>query len=348
MIDFTNARISHIFIHQLGSKSLDEPCQYSASEPDISDEELQSGLLAYLLHPFNQPEYFSFRNDSPENSENEVYQGVSELFSEAASLPSISAQMAVQLFELSVQSSVKPGYFLVAMLEGLILDGENLSGIGIYKMEQLSSFLLPAIKGKKASLGLSYGFPAERPDKACLVLNTLKENGYKVLVVEKGGKADGSSYWRDDFLQVKSFEDGFHHTRNFLTLARSFVSDVLPEEFEVTRTDQIDYLNRSIGYFKSNEQFNEDEFKKDVFNSPEVIRSFEGYKKTYEDASDFTLSSEFEISSPAVKKQSRVFKSVLKLDRNFHIYVHGNRELIEKGVETDGRKFYKIYYTEEN
>jgi hypothetical protein len=126
------------------------------------------------------------------------------------------------------------------------------------------------------------------------------------------------------------------------------VSDVLPEEFEVTRTDQIDYLNRSIGYFKSNEQFNEEEFKKDVFNSPEVIRSFEGYKKTYEDASDFNLSSEFEISSPAVKKQSRVFKSVLKLDRNFHIYVHGNRELIEKGVEEDGRKFYKIYYTEEN
>jgi hypothetical protein len=48
-----------------------------------------------------------------------------------------------------------------------------------------------------------------------------------------------------------------------------------------------------------------------------------------------------------VKKQARVFKSVLKLDKNFHIYIHGNRELIEQGVEKDGRKFYKIYFEKE-
>jgi hypothetical protein len=49
-----------------------------------------------------------------------------------------------------------------------------------------------------------------------------------------------------------------------------------------------------------------------------------------------------------VKKQSRVFKSVLKLDRNFHIYIHGDKDLIERGVEKDGRKYYKIYYREES
>jgi hypothetical protein len=39
----------------------------------------------------------------------------------------------------------------------------------------------------------------------------------------------------------------------------------------------------------------------------------------------------FSISAEAVKKQSRVFKSVLKLDKNFHIYIHGDKELIERG-----------------
>ena len=43
----------------------------------------------------------------------------------------------------------------------------------------------------------------------------------------------------------------------------------------------------------------------------------------------------------------RVYKSVLKLDRNFHIYIHGNTDLIEKGIDDDGRKYYKIYYQEE-
>lgn len=59
------------------------------------------------------------------------------------------------------------------------------------------------------------------------------------------------------------------------------------------------------------------------------------------------LSNSFEISSQAVKKQTRVFKSVLKLDKNFHIYIHGNKELIEQGIEKDGRKYYKIYYQNE-
>jgi hypothetical protein len=27
--------------------------------------------------------------------------------------------------------------------------------------------------------------------------------------------------------------------------------------------------------------------------------------------------------------------------------VHGNTDLIEKGVDSDGRKFYKIFYVEE-
>jgi len=39
---------------------------------------------------------------------------------------------------------------------------------------------------------------------------------------------------------------------------------------------------------------------------------------------------------------------VLKLDKNFHIYIHGDRNLIEQGEEPDGRKFYKIYYEEES
>jgi hypothetical protein len=35
------------------------------------------------------------------------------------------------------------------------------------------------------------------------------------------------------------------------------------------------------------------------------------------------------------------------LGENFDIYIHGNKEMIEKGVDDDGRKYYKIYYNEE-
>lgn len=79
-----------------------------------------------------------------------------------------------------------------------------------------------------------------------------------------------------------------------------------------------------------------------------MITSFKKFKGDFQNERELNVVSEFEISAQAVKRQSRVFKSVLKLDRNFHIYIHGDKELIEKGVDPDGRKYYKIYYREES
>ena len=44
------------------------------------------------------------------------------------------------------------------------------------------------------------------------------------------------------------------------------------------------------------------------------------------------IEDEFDIHLSAVKKQQRVFKSILKLDKNFHVYIHGRKDLIEKEV----------------
>lgn len=106
-------------------------------------------------------------------------------------------------------------------------------------------------------------------------------------------------------------------------------------------------LNRSIHYFKNHDTFDGKEFEEDVFSDPNVIQSFRNYKDNLNGSNDINIDNEFDISSLAVNKQKRVFKSVLKLDKNFHIYIHGDRNMIERGVENDGRKFYKIYYEHE-
>lgn len=38
---------------------------------------------------------------------------------------------------------------------------------------------------------------------------------------------------------------------------------------------------------------------------------------------------------------------MLKLARDFHIYIHGDRNKIQQGVDEKGRKFYKTYYEQE-
>ena len=121
------------------------------------------------------------------------------------------------------------------------------------------------------------------------------------------------------------------------------------EQFVVNKSDKIDMLNRSMDYFKTKDQFNMDEFAEEVMYHPEVIDTFKQYKQTYEQAKGVTIEDEFDIHLAAVKKSERVYKSVLKLDKNFHIYVHGRKDLIERGYDEGKEKnFYKLYFDEES
>ena len=89
------------------------------------------------------------------------------------------------------------------------------------------------------------------------------------------------------------------------------------------------------------------EFANEVMEQPEVIERFNQYKSAWQQEHEIDIPDDFTISDSAVKKQARIFKSVIKLDKNFHIYIHGNRDLIQQGTDKNG-KFYKIYYKEEN
>ena len=48
------------------------------------------------------------------------------------------------------------------------------------------------------------------------------------------------------------------------------------------------------------------------------------------------------INDAAVKKTSRILKSVIKLDKNPYIYIHGDRKLIQQGQDENG-KYYIIF-----
>ena len=107
-------------------------------------------------------------------------------------------------------------------------------------------------------------------------------------------------------------------------------------------------LFRSVAFFKENNEFSFDDFANQVIGQPEVIQSFRDFREDYQDDRDVKIEEHFEISAPAVKKQAKIFKSVIKLDKNFHIYVHGNRQLIEKGYDDDrDMNYYRIFFKEE-
>ena len=204
-------------------------------------------------------------------------------------------------------------------------------------------------QGGNFTINRDEGISLSKLDKGCIIFNLEKEEGYLTLLVDNAGKGGETQYWKNDFLNLRPRNDNYHQTQNLLSLCKNFVIEKLPTEFEASKADQADMLNKSVKFFKENETFAMDEFTGEVMQNPDVIKAFNDYKHQFVQERDIEISDEFDISSQAVKKQQRVFKSVIKLDKNFHIYVHGNREYIERGFDEEaGMYFYKVFFKEES
>lgn len=349
MLDFSLLTLSAVSVHQIGNKTNGEPIIISKETVSNKDEKLEELLLQYFLKPFHQPEYFhlSFSNDDHEL--NPVYHYAKQCFEQEGSFHIQSIHLAKHLYETALHPNIKSGDFYVAQFKDLQYEGNLVQAIGIFKAETKDHFIKMQRAGTGFSVNYDLGTPIDKLDKGCLIINIDSDKGFKVCAVDRVNKSAEALYWRDQFLKIKPCSDNFHFTENFLTVTKDFVTKQLKEEFEVSKAEQIDLLNRSVAYFKDNERFDQQDFSKTVFGDHEgLITSFKDYQKLAETELDIEIRDGFDISDQAVKKQARVFKSVLKLDKNFHIYIHGNKNLIEKGTESDGRKFYKIYYTEEN
>lgn len=85
-----------------------------------------------------------------------------------------------------------------------------------------------------------------------------------------------------------------------------------------------------------------EEFAGEVLADDEVIQSFNAFKTQYEDERDYVLSDDFAINEAAVKKNARLLKSIIKLDKNFHIYVHGDRKNSNKDKTKTGNTTFSI------
>lgn len=344
MIEFSNCKIEVAAVHQVGNKTNEGEIHFSRRTLDLKDEKLNELLLKFLITPFADPEFYSFTFSNDDFTLNPVFQYASQIFANPDDLHRSSMDIAKHLYELSVHPNIKSGDLFVVFFSGIQINDEITDAVGIFKSENRQSFL--KLENERGEFHINYedGINIDKLDKGCLILNYDLDKGFKVCIVDKSSKSVEAQFWKDGFLQLKPCSDDYHYTTNYMQIAKEFVIKHLPQELEIEKVDQIDYLNRSADYFKTREKFDKRDFEESVFQEDRVIDSFRNYDSQHRKFSD---TDSFDISQNAVKKQLRVYKSVLKLDNNFHIYIHGNSELIEKGTERDGRKYYKIYFENE-
>ena len=345
MLDLKDTKLHAAALHYVGNKNSEEGCFLSTEALWLEDENQMRALRKLSTGSFSEGETWQFTHGS-ELQMNETYVFCKRLFDNPEAILSISAELAKHLYEKSEHPQVKPGEFLVAFLENCYFQNQVCRGIVFIKIEHKEIFLRLRQVGQGWDMQLIEGLALQKPDRACLVLDLKQDEGYTIMLADKQ-KNNDAQYWRDDFLQVKPAADNFNFTSAVLKVTKDFVTKEMPDEFTVSKTESMELLSRSMEYFKSNDQFDRKSFAESVFQDDRVIDSFIKYEEDYCKHYELPSSDQFEINSTAVKKQAKIYKSVLKLDRNFHIYIHGNRELIEKGNDPDGRKYYKIYFENE-
>lgn len=348
MTGIDSIQLNQVIVHKVGNPSRGEALGLSANPLTLNDSIVQGLLTKYFLGAFNEQEQYHFTHISSLDL-NEVYQYVKALFEDNKQFSKQSVQLAQFLYSKSTHSKVKEGEMYLAHFSNVPFETEYVDAIGIFKSETKETFLKVFSHGQSWEVIAEDGVNINKLDKGCLIFRKNQSEGYVVCVVDNTNKQQDAQYWIKDFLQVAPSANSYYHTDAAMGMCKLFISNELQEKFEVNKSDQIDLLNRSMDYFKNKEAFKMEEFAEEVLHHPEMIETFTQYKQTYEIARQVNIEDEFDIHLKAVKKQERVFKSILKLDKNFHVYIHGRKDLIEKGFdEFSGKHFYKLYFDEES
>jgi 37-kD nucleoid-associated bacterial protein len=340
---FTEASLDRLAVHYTGNKQNGGALLLSKQEQEL-DRDLRVRLAEALLGRFGQcHERYAFQHSSSLEY-NEVYSFSRALFGDEGVFYEQSVRMARHLFEVSLHPKIKPGELYVGFFTGIEDGDQVLEAIGLFKAESRSFFAEVLASDEDLALELKEGVELAKMDKGCLIVNRGAATGFELLIFDSNGKGEEAQFWKDKFLGVLLEQNEYVQTQDFLTVTKNFVTQQMPGEFEVSKTEQIDILNRSMDYFKTHGSFDRSEFETEVLHHEAIIHSF----RKFDQENRVEPLEEFDISREAVKRQSRVFKSVIKLDKNFHIYVHGDRQLIEKGFDEALQKhYYKIYFDHE-
>lgn len=339
----TLGELHKFIIHYVGNKTNEEGVSFSNSLNYIGT--VKEDIEQLVLKNFNFDELYNFHFIS-DLSLNPVYKFIKDIFDNENNFIELSQNIARYLYEKSTHPKIKGGELCVLHFKNCLLKDEKTDCIGLFKSENKQTILEISKINNGFDINSKKGININKLDKGCLIFNTEKENGFLVATVDNTNKLE-AQYWKNDFLNIETIKNEFHQTKEILDITKQFLTKQIQEEFQVEKTEQIDFLNKSVNYFKENSNFNKNDFEEKVFGDENLIASFQKFNQEYQENNDLSLQDNFDISEKAVKKQSRFFKSILKLDKNFHIYIHGNKDLIEKGKDENGKKFYKIYYDKE-
>lgn len=348
-LNFESTKIDRMVVHKVGNKGREEGVKLSKRELVIQEDFIRELLMMYFTKPFDGKVVYNFTHAADLNL-NEIYSYSRNIFGNPESLFAESVNIANHLYEQSGHPRIKSGELYVVYFKDCLVDDELCDGLGIFKSENKDKYLRVMQQGDGFEIDFEDGININKLDKGCIIFNTESEQGYKVLTADKLSPSADAVFWKDEFLRLTARPDDFYMTKNFLQMVESFSTDCLSTENNVDKREQVNFRAKAAQYFEEKDEFVMEDFAKEVLQEPDIIETFKEYKESFNEefhvsdfADDFTI-------APEVKKEAKKkFRSIIKLDGNFHIYIHANPELSEKGYDEKKKMaFYKLFYHEES
>ena len=274
MINLYATQIDQLSIHRVGNKSRGEGLFLSSTPCQLNDE-LNALLKEYFFKPFRDKDedYQRFHHEV-DLEFHTLHQLVSRAFDNRDDFVSIAQDMTRYLYEQSDHQHIKGGEVYITYLEGIVHDNEKVDGIGIFKSELTQDFLQFDQAETQLIPRLEQGINLSKLDKGALILNSAKEDGYKLLSVDSN-RYD-TRYWLERFLGVEPLADENFKTKRYLKMCQDFARQVvLPAE---DKKEEVLFMNRAVNHFAKNDTFEETQFMNDVIENPELIPEFRHFK----------------------------------------------------------------------
>lgn len=348
MIDTSAAALHQLMIHRVGNQSKDEGI-FASQDVAIIDQPIMELLLEYFLKSFQQAsETYRFVH-SVELDMNMVYRCASEIFADPSTIVTQSQHILQHLYEQSRHPHIKGGDLFVAYFDNILIYDELVSAIGIFKSEHKDAFITLSERDKQIIIDKHIGIGTRRVDKGCLIMETDREEGYRVLSIDHNNY--DADYWLRQFLGIDYIKDGNFDTKAYIDFCKGFSEEIVKEKID--KKGQIDFLNQSVRYLESTDTVDVEEFKDIVFGDEELKNDFDNYKRNYESHHQLEISDRFEVSASVLKKQKRKLKSLIQLDTGIKIKLDFQNSdsvdrFIHKGYDMErGMQYYKVYFNTE-
>ncbi|WP_461532678.1 nucleoid-associated protein [Sinomicrobium sp.] len=345
MLNLYPSQIESLSVHRVGNKSRNENI-FLSREPYLLNDEITAVLKEYFLKPFREKEenYFKFANEVDVEF-HPLFEIVSEIFTNPNGIHEQSKKIATHLFEQSNHPHIKSGEVYVAYFSDMVVDNEKIDGIGIFKSELKHDFLQFREGESNLDILIQQGVNINKLDKGCLIFNSHRDEGYKILSVDSN-RYD-TKYWLENFLGVEALTDENFITKKYLKFCQDFAKDVvLPAE---DKQQEVLFMNRAVNHFAKNDQFEESGFLNEVMDNPDLIPEFKHYKVEKGPKYHIEDVSTFPIANKAVTEARKKIKNVINLDTNIQIKMdfinpESAEKFVEKGWDEERQMYYYLVY----